>query len=123
MSSASATRTGRVDGERLAVGAVADDRLQRLGDDHRLVGLLVEAVEQLAQLRLGEEEREVLVAVAVDRHADAVQERRERTTTSASSCSSPKSRTSPGSTPCFVSWRRSSSAMFVTIWMCTQSGS
>src|SRR6478672_7369904 len=42
------------------------------------------------------------------------------TTTSASSCSRPKSRTSPGSTPCFVSWRRSLSAMLVTIWTCTQ---
>src|SRR5215468_2114842 len=42
------------------------------------------------------------------------------TTTSASSCSRPKSRTSAGSTPCFVSWRRSLRAMFVTIWTCTQ---
>src|SRR5947208_12554852 len=42
------------------------------------------------------------------------------TTISASSCSSPKSRTRPGSTPCFVSWRRSLSAMFVTIWTWTQ---
>src|SRR4051812_1191178 len=42
------------------------------------------------------------------------------TTISASSCSSPKSRTSPVSTWCFVSCRSSFSAMFVTIWMCTQ---
>src|SRR5215471_10590217 len=42
------------------------------------------------------------------------------TTTSASSWVRPKSRTRAGSTPCFVSWRRSLRAMFVTIWMCTQ---
>ena len=43
------------------------------------------------------------------------------TTTSASSLASCRSRgTIAGSTPCFVSWRRSFSAMFVTIWMCTQ---
>ena len=42
------------------------------------------------------------------------------TITSASSCSSPKSRTAEGSMPCLVSWRRSLSAMFATIWMCTQ---
>ncbi len=42
------------------------------------------------------------------------------TITSASSCSSPKSRTAEGSMPCFVSCRRSLSAMFATIWMCTQ---
>ena len=41
------------------------------------------------------------------------------TITSASSCSSPKSRTAEGSIPCFVSCRRILSAMFATIWMCT----
>ena len=53
--------------ERLAVGAVADDPLQDLRDDHRPVGLVVDPVEELAQLRLGEEEAEVLVPVAVHR--------------------------------------------------------
>ena len=78
MSSASATRTmpassvsGLPSARWLMIACSTSD------DDHGLVGLLVEAVEQLAQLRLGEEEAEVLVAVAVDRHADAVQERAE----------------------------------------------
>src|SRR3954470_19293282 len=39
---------------------------------------------------------------------------------SASSGVMPKSPTTEGSTWCFVSCRRSLSAMFVTIWMCTQ---
>ena len=68
----------RLERQRLAVGAVADDPLEHLRDDHRQVGLLVDPVEQLAELRLGEEEAEVLVAVAVHRHADAVRERRQR---------------------------------------------
>ena len=59
--------------QRLAVLAVARDHLQHLADEHGELGLVVEPVEQLARLRLGEEEAEVLVAVAVDRHADAVQ--------------------------------------------------
>ena len=63
--------------QRLAVGAVARDRLQHLGDDHGELGLLVDPVEQLAHLRLGEEEAEVLVPVAVDGHPDAVEERGE----------------------------------------------
>ena len=65
MSSASATR--RMPGlerQRLAVGAVADDPLQHLGDDDGQLGLVVDPVEQLAQLRLREEEAEVLVALA-----------------------------------------------------------
>ena len=41
------------------------------------------------------------------------------TTISASSRVIPKSRTSDGSTWCLVSWRKSFSAMLVTIWMCT----
>ena len=75
----------RLERQRLAVGAVADDPLQHLGDDHGQVRLLVDPVEQLAQLRLGEEEAEVLVAVAVHRHADAVRQRGQRDDTSASS--------------------------------------
>ena len=63
--------------KRLAVGAVADDRLQHLRDDDRQIRLVVDPVEQLPHLRLGEEEREVLVPVPVDRHADAVEERGE----------------------------------------------
>ena len=65
----------RLERERLAVGAVADDPLQHLGDDDRELRLLVDPGEQLAQLRLGEEEAEVLVSLAVHRHADAVGER------------------------------------------------
>ena len=61
--------------QRLAVGAMADDPLQHLRDDHGQVRLVVDPGEQLAQLRLGEEEAEVFVAVAVHRHADAVGER------------------------------------------------
>jgi len=57
---------------------VARDRLEHLGRDHRQVGILVDAVQQLAQFRLREEEAEVLVVVAVHRHPDAVEERRER---------------------------------------------
>ena len=63
--------------QRLAVGAMARDRLQHLGDDHRAVGLLVDPVEQLAELRLGEEEAPVLVAAPVDGHPDAVRQRGE----------------------------------------------
>ena len=68
----------RLERQRLAVGAVADDPLQHLGDHHGQLGLVVDPVEQLAQLRLGEEEAEVLVAVPVHRHADAVGERGQR---------------------------------------------
>ena len=60
----------------LAAAAVADDRVQRLGDhDGALGGVLVDVGEQLAQLALGEEEAEGLVIGAVDRHADVVQQR------------------------------------------------
>ena len=41
------------------------------------LGLVVDTVEQLAHLRLGEKEAPVLVIAPVDRHADVVQERRE----------------------------------------------
>ena len=64
--------------QRLAVGAVADDPLQHLGHDHGQVRLLVDPREQLAKLRLGEEQAEVLVALAVHRHADAMRQRRQR---------------------------------------------
>ena len=63
--------------ERLPVGAVADDRLERLRHEYRPLGLLVEIVEQLAQLRLREEEAEVLVVAAVHGHADVVEHRGE----------------------------------------------
>ena len=106
--------------ERLAVGAVARDRLQRLGHDDGALGLLVDAVEQLAHLRLGEEEAPVLVVASVDRHADVVQERREHDDDLGVVASSSGSRAaSDGCTPCFTSWRRSFRAMLVTIWMCT----
>ena len=76
MSSASATRRMPASSASVAVGAVADDRLEHL-DDHGRLRLAVDLVEQLAQLRLGEEEAEVLVPSAVDGHADTVEERRE----------------------------------------------
>jgi hypothetical protein len=63
--------------ERLSVRTVARDRLQRLGDDNRKLRLLVDALEQLAHLRFGQEEAPVLVVAPVDRHADVVKERRE----------------------------------------------
>src|SRR3989442_3346825 len=49
---------------RSPVVAVARDHLENLGGDDRQVRLLVEAREQLADLRLGEEQAEVLVALA-----------------------------------------------------------
>ena len=122
MSSASATRrTPASTREWLAVRAVARDRLQHLGHDHGAIRLVVDVVEQLAQLRLGEEEAPVLVVAAVDGHADVVEERGEhdddlgRPRPSAGS-----RRRARAATPFFVSWRRSLSAMFVTIWMWTQ---
>ena len=48
---------------------MADDPLQDLGDHHGDIRLLVNAAEQLTELRLGEEEAEILVAVPVYRHA------------------------------------------------------
>ena len=54
-----------------------DDRLQHLGGDHGQLGLLVDPVQQLPDLGLDEEEAELLVPLAVDRHADVVQERAE----------------------------------------------
>ena len=60
----------------LAAAAVADDRVQRLGDHHRPLGrVLVDGREQLAQLALGEEEAVGLVVGAVDRHPDVVEQR------------------------------------------------
>ena len=111
MSSASAPRVSvpRLERERLAVLAVARDRLQHLGDDHRHVRFFVDPVEQLAQLRLGEEEAEVLVAV----HGEptcrcSASARASRTTTSASSLLvAVVASTTDGSMWCFVSWRRS----------------
>ena len=66
-----------LDRQRPARLAVTRDRLQHLGADDGQLGLLVDPVEQLAHLRLGEEKAPVLVAVAVHGHADAVQERAE----------------------------------------------
>ena len=58
----------------VAVAAVADDRVQRLGDDDRPLGLLVGAGQQLAELVGGQEQAVALVVLAVDRHAHAVQQ-------------------------------------------------
>ena len=66
-----------LEGERLPAAPVARDRLEHLGDDHGERRLLVDAVQELARLRLGEEEAPVLVAVAVHGHADAVEKRGE----------------------------------------------
>ncbi len=63
--------------QRMAAAPMAGDRLEHFRDDHRERRLLVDPLEELARLRLGQEEAPVLVAVAVDRHADAVQERGE----------------------------------------------
>ena len=68
----------RLQREGLAVVAMARDRAQDLGGDHGQLRLLVQPVEQLTDLRLGQEEAEVLVTLAVDGHADAVQQRSER---------------------------------------------
>ena len=64
----------RLERERLPVGAVADDRLQGLRHDDGALGLVVDAVEELAELRLRQEEAEVLVVLAMDRHPDVVEE-------------------------------------------------
>jgi hypothetical protein len=52
---------------------VARDRAEDLDHDDGAFGLVVEAFEQLAHLRLGEEETPVLVTLAVHRHPDAVE--------------------------------------------------
>jgi hypothetical protein len=57
---------------------VARDRLQHLDGDHGQVGLIVDPVQQLPHLRLGQEEAHVLVPVAMHGHAHAVQEGAER---------------------------------------------
>jgi hypothetical protein len=57
---------------------VRDDRVHRLGDDDRALGLGVDLGQQAAELVGGEEERVVLVVDAVDRHAHAVKERGRR---------------------------------------------
>jgi len=44
---------------------VARDRLEDLRDDHRAVGLVVDPLEQLVELRLGEEEAPILVSAAL----------------------------------------------------------
>ncbi len=59
----------------LTAAAVADDAVEDLGDDDGQLRLLVDAVEQGAQLRLGEEEAVGLVVGAVDRHARVVEHR------------------------------------------------
>ena len=76
MSSASATRTtpaSSVYGSpRRRWPMIA---LQRLGDDHGALRLVVDLLQKLPQLRLGEEQAVGLVIGAVDGHADVVQER------------------------------------------------
>ena len=79
MSSASATRTIPASSERGSPpGAVRDDRLEHLRGDHGQLRLLVDPLEQRADLGLDEEEAELLVALAVHGHADVVEERSER---------------------------------------------
>src|SRR3954471_21431350 len=63
-----------LDRERLAVGAVGDDRLEHLGLDDGLLRLLVETVEQPRQLVGGQEQAHLLVVVAMDRHAQTVRQ-------------------------------------------------
>ncbi len=63
-----------LDGDRVAAAAVADDRVQRLGHDHRALGLLVDVPEQGGQPLGGQEQAVGLVVGAVDRHAGVVEE-------------------------------------------------
>ena len=75
MSSASATRTTpRLERVGLAASAVADDRVQDLGDDDAPLRLLVAALEQVVEAVGHEEQAVCLVVGAVDRHPDVVQE-------------------------------------------------
>ena len=62
----------------LAAAAVADDRVQDLGDHHGPLGLLVDAGEQRLQALLDQEQAVGLVVGAVDRHADVVEQRAAR---------------------------------------------
>ena len=109
----------RLDRQRLAVCAVARDRLQRLRDDDGELGLVVDAVEQLAHLRLGEEEAPVLVVAPVDRHADVVQERREDDDDLGVVGAQAVVALQRGFHTVLHEQRRSLSAMFATIWTCT----
>ena len=63
-----------LDRERRALAAVADDRVQRLGDDHRPLGLVVDVGQQRSELVGGQEQAVALVVLAVDRHPDAVEQ-------------------------------------------------
>jgi hypothetical protein len=66
----------RLDRVRLAAAAVADDRVERLGDhDGPLSGVAVDVGQQLAQLALGQKQAVGLVVGAMDRHPDVVQQR------------------------------------------------
>jgi hypothetical protein len=53
---------------------VPDDRVERLGGDHRALGLVVGVREQRPELLGGQEEAVRLVVDAMDGHAHAVQE-------------------------------------------------
>jgi hypothetical protein len=53
---------------------MADDRVQRLGDHHRQLGILVDAVEQQRQAVGGQKQAVLLVVGPVDRHAGVVEE-------------------------------------------------
>ena len=64
----------RLERQRSAGIAVARDRLENLRREHRPLRLVVETLQQLPELRLGEEQTEVLVPVSVHGHAHAVQE-------------------------------------------------
>ena len=57
---------------------MGDDRVHRLGRDHRSLGLVVHAREQRVELVGGEEQAVGLVVGAVDRHAHAVEQRGRR---------------------------------------------
>ena len=67
-----------LDGERPPARPVRDDRVHRLGDHDRALGLGVDLRQQPAELVGGEKQRVVLVVDAVDRHAHAMKQRGRR---------------------------------------------
>jgi hypothetical protein len=68
----------RLERVRHAAAPVADDRVQRLGNDDRSLRLLVDVGEEVAELALNEEQAVGLVVRAVDRQPDVVEQRPRR---------------------------------------------
>ena len=101
----------RLERQRPAAAAVADDRVQDLRGDDRALGLLVDALEQPVERVGGEEQAVRLVVDAVDRHAEVVQQAAAGDDHLGVRGRSSRGRSrSPDFTPCLCSMRNSRSA-------------